>query len=336
MSKTTHFKKKPVPWIYSSFGAPLFTAIMKLHPFHRLLTRLEVKNIQDYFNSSLVPEGYRKSLNVIQALFMCYVCAIKRVMGLSKAARQDYFAMNRHGCFTQDSIEDTIPALADRLDDEDKRIPLLIIPGLNTPPVFFREMHEYFMKKGYLVSVLTLPDNGFADIDRATATLEEGISALKARCNADKVDVIGHCLGGIIAHHYLANQEEESIRNLISLGTGFSGAEGVQVLKDIWTSKHPEKNVPAVFDQLIQWNLSFACKTTEVYYHNFITIWDFIVHFKKGYLNQEEGSTAQLNQPGESEKETVNNYIIDDPDIDHLTMVLNPKVFQKIETVLVV
>ena len=322
MSKATQFRKKPVPWSYSDLGALVFTAFMKLHPFHRSLSRLEIKNIQDYFKSGFVPQASRKSLNVIQAIWMCYVDAIKRVLSLSKKARQDYFAMNRHGCFHESSSETDTPTEVDQ-----KKTPLLIVPGLNTPPAFFREMAQYFKGKGYFVSVFSLPEKGFADIESSSKALESEINQMKSQSEAGEVNVIGHCLGGLIGHQYLANRQKESeqssIRNLITLGTGFSGAEGVQVLKDIWMKNHPGITAPKVFDELIQWNLNVLHQVGEVSYHNFITIWDFIVHFQKGLLE---------NHP----LQEVTNHIIDDPDIDHLTMVLNPKVFQKIETVLTV
>lgn len=321
----TEFQRKPIPWMYSTIGSFLSTAVMKLHPTHRYLTELEIKNIQDYFNSRFVPEGQRKNLAKLQAFFMCYWGAIQRINKLSKKARQDYFALNRRGCFNLENIE---PMMAP-LYQNSPHLPLLIVPGLNTPAVFFREMMEHFKTNGYNVSVMHLPEKGFADVETASFALASEIDRLKACCNVEQINVVGHCLGGLVSQYFLANQASSTdengkltpIKNLITLGTGFSGADGVAKLKNLWMNNHPDAIAPRVFDQLIQWNITIAHKAGEVAYHNFLTVWDFIVHHQKAFLE-----VTHLDH--------VKNYIFDDPDIDHLTLALNPKVFARIETAL--
>jgi phosphatidylglycerophosphatase A len=315
------FKRKPVPWVYTFAGALLFTAILKMHPFHRGMRKLEVKNLVDYFKSNFVPETARRSYATLHAWWVCYINSVKRVLALSNKARQDYFALNRVGCFSSEEI----PAIETQQFEAIKQTPLLIVPGLNTPSVFFKEMYSYFSEKGFPVSVMNLPERGLMDISTASHALEGEIARIKAHCKTENVNVIGHCLGGIIGQYYLkynlAEGEKSPIQNLITLGTGFMGADGVQNLKEAWAAGHPTQAVPKIFDELIGWNMDIAVKAGEVAYHNFITVWDFIVYFQKGLLNTEL-------------LDSVKNYIIDDADIDHITIALSQKVFQRIEVAL--
>lgn len=299
------------------------TALMKLNPIQRRLTELEIRNIQDYFNSDFISPDQRRRIDKLSAFMMTYLSAIGRLTKVSKLARQDYYALQRQGCFAVKEL----PACAYPVHPDSPHMPLLIVPGLNTPPVFFREMHGYFQQKGYNVRVMSMPENGLADVATAAAQLEREVETLQQTCNASKVNVIGHCLGGLITHYWLETQNsptaKSAVQNLVSLGTGFLGAEGVQQLKDIWVPGNPGKPVPKVFDELIHWNLNVVRHSREVAYHSMLTIWDFMVHFRKGMLETATDAPCQ-----------VNNLILDDPAIDHLTIVLNHGVFERIEQVL--
>jgi len=309
--------------MYSTVGSMFAAAMMKLNPIQRRLTELEIRNIQDYFNSDFISPAQRRKIDRLSAFMMTYLSAISRVPKISKLARQDYYALQRQGCFAVREI----PDLTAPLHPDSENLPLLIVPGLNTPVVFFREMHSYFQQKGYNVSVMKLPDNGLADVETAAAQLEREVEMLKQTCNAPKVNVVGHCLGGLVAHYWLETKNSETARtavqNLVSLGTGFLGAEGVQQLKDIWIPGNPGKPVPKVFDQLIHWNVNVARHSRDVAYHSLLTIWDFMVHFRKGLLEAASDTSCQ-----------VNNLILDDPAIDHLTIALNHEVFERIEQML--
>jgi len=309
--------------MYSTVGSMLAAALIKLNPIQRRLTELEIRNIQDYFSSDFISPAQRRQLDRFTAFMMTYFSAISRVPKISKLARQDYYALQRQGCFAVREL----PSMESPLHPDSKNLPLLIVPGLNTPSVFFREMHSYFSRKGYNVSVMNLPENGLADVETAAVQLEKEVETLQNRCNASKVNVIGHCLGGLITHYWLETHRSQTaktaVQNLVSLGTGFLGAEGVQQLKDIWIPGNPGKPVPKVFDQLIHWNLNVVRHSSEVAYHSLLTIWDFMVHFRKGLLETPTDAPCQ-----------VNNLILDDPAIDHLTIALNHEVFEKIEQML--
>lgn len=300
----------------------LAAALMKLNPIHLRLTELEINNIRDFFNSDFISPERRRHIDRMTAFFMVYVNAIRRITKISKQARQDYYALQRQGCFAVKEL----PAPSSPITSSPYP-PILIVPGLNTPPVFFREMYSYFTGKGYQVSVMSLPANGLADIDMSVESLKAEVERIKQQYGASQVNIIGHCLGGLIAHYWLefldVARQSSSVQNLISLGTGFTGAEGVQQLKNLWIPRNPGKPVPGIFDQLIQANMNMVRHSTHVARHNLLTVWDFMVHFRKAML-----------EPSYAQGAKIFNHIIEDPDIDHLTIALNHSVFQRLEAIL--
>ncbi|MBY0451009.1 MAG: alpha/beta hydrolase [Cyanobacteria bacterium] len=330
---SSEFKKTPLPWMYSKWGGMLAIALMKLNPLHRKLSELEIQNICDFFKSDLLPFSQRKQLSSLSAFWMTYCQAIKRIAGLSKKARQDYYALQRIGCFVSSSAPE--PVLPKNVSDTDspdiaatEKSAMLIIPGLNTPPAFFREMHEYFTQKGHLVCVMALPSNGFADIATSAKAVSDELTRMQDLYGVKKVSLVGHCLGGLIGHYWLEmmqnhKQSRIAVDQLISLGTGFLGADGVENLKNFWIPRNPGKPIPVVFDQLIQANMNRVKHSTDVVRHNILTVWDFMVHFRKGFIEAEAESQAQITQ-----------HLIQDPAIDHLTLVLSPQVFQHVEKLL--
>jgi hypothetical protein len=309
--------------MYSTLGSMLATAFIKLNPIHRRLTELEIANIRDFFNSDFIRPERRRSIGRISAFFMTYLHAICRTTKISKQARQDYYALQRQGCFVAKELSDLpkAPLVATT------QPPLLIIPGLNTPPVFFREMYSYFTEKGYHVSIMNLPSNGLADIASSAAALKEEIERIKTQSGASRVNIIGHCLGGLVAHYWLecaeSAQQISTVKHLITLGTGFLGAEGVQQLKNLWIPRNPGKPVPKVFDELIQANMNMIRRSHGVIRHNLLTVWDFMVHFRNGLQQSDDEDIAQLA-----------HHIIEDPAIDHLTIALNHSVFHKMDAIL--
>lgn len=305
--------------MYSTVGSLFATACIKLSPIHRRLSELEVTNIRDFFNSDFISTEKRRQLDRFQAFMMTYFNAIWRMKSLTKEARQDYYALQRQGCFVTSSLQ------GEPADHCKIQTPILVVPGLNTPTVFFREMHSYFSRKGYPVFVLELPGGGLSDVASCAQALKAEIQRLQETYHYNQFNIIGHCLGGLIANYWLESDgsAKQPVQNLISLGTGFLGAEGVEQLKNLWIPRNPGKVIPKVFDELIQANMNMIQHSKEVTRHNLLTIWDFMVHFRKGIME----ATPDL-------ETLVANHIIEDPDVDHLTLVLNHRVFQRIETIL--
>lgn len=323
MSRSSAFKHKPIPWMYSRLGSMFASALIKLSPVHRQLTQLEIKNIRDYFDSDFVAPEQRRQISGLTAFFMTYFHAIGRLTSISRLARQDYYALQRQGCFAVPEL----PVVEQPLNPTSTQEPLLIVPGLNTPTAFFREMYDYFTGRGYNVRVMPLPNNGFSDIETSANCLDTEVEAFKAQCHASKINVIGHCMGGLIAYYWLEKIASKScqagVKNIVSLGSGFLGAEGVSQLKQLWIPRNAGKPVPPIFDELIHWNRNYVSRSSAVAYHSLLTIWDFMVHFRKGLLQATSDMPCHIN-----------NLIMDDPAIDHLTLVLNHRVFRKIEQVL--
>ena len=325
--KILSYDKESREWMYSTLGSIFATTMLKLSPIHRRLSELEIRNLRDYFNSDFVPKAQRKQLSVIVAFWMSFFGAIYRTIRLSPKARQDYYALNRQGRFSTQEL----PEIAKAEDSSsEQKLPVVIVPGLNTPTVFFREMYEYFSNNGYAVHVVSLPEKGLSDVASSAKQLLKEIQKVQTVCEVGQVHVIGHCMGGLIAKYTLDTYEGTPIKTLVSLGTGFTGAEGVQNLKDIWMKGHPNQPVPQIFDELIQWNKNLVRQSANVVYHSFLTVWDMMVHFRKGFLSLPDYPELQVH-PASS---TVHHHLIDDPAIDHLTLVLSPKMFSSIETVL--
>ena len=132
-------------------------------------------------NSDWVPPNKRRRIPQWWALCIAYGVALLRMFTLSPQNRQDYYALNRRGAFVAKSVptiakaveepyferedkeaktpensvaEETnatssIPVIIQPTDGiKEPMLPILIVPGLNTPPVFFRAMVDYFSQLG--------------------------------------------------------------------------------------------------------------------------------------------------------------------------------------------
>lgn len=305
----------------------LATLVMKLNPIHRNLSRLEMKNIRDFFSSDLISPLQRRTIGRVRAFWMTLFQAVRRTARLTRSARQDYYALQRQGCFVADELpQPTAQCVA----NAEGRLPVLIVPGLNTPPVFFREMQAYFTERRFPTFVMDLPKGGLAEIAASADALREEVARVMQLCGATQVNIVGHCLGGLIAHYWLEHApfphgrpDVPPVKNLVSLGTGYMGAAGVRQLKQLWAERNAGKTIPSVFDELVEAQMNRVHHSRETARHSLLTIWDFMVHFRKGILD--------ARGVGDN---VVSNVILDDPDIDHLTLALNPKVFQRIESIL--
>ncbi|MFN8615389.1 MAG: alpha/beta fold hydrolase [Vampirovibrionales bacterium] len=346
MSAQTRFSRKPTRWVATQVGSALLMAFMKLHPVQRALTRLEIRNILDYWNNPEAPYPFAKPrwysynpLDWVKVGVLCYLASIRRVVQLGRQARQDYFALNRYGCFVAQSLPRAEAATGPQASTALNKTltPLIIVPGLNTPAVFFREMHRYFTHRGMPVSVLELPNKGLSDVATAAQALDDEVERLKTSFNTPQVNVVGHCLGGLISHYYLSSRAQADrladvpppIGRLITLSTGFMGCDGVRILKEVWMQNHPTTAVPRVFDELIEWNRSMVNSLGRVVCHNFVTVWDFIVHFQQAMLRLEHTLDAS-----DVPSPQVVNHLIEDSAVDHLTIALHPAMLRKIEQAL--
>lgn len=348
---------QPKHWMYSTVGSMFAMAIMKLSPIHRKLIAQEANNFTDYLDSDWVPPHKRRKIPQWWALCIAYGVALLRMFSLSPQARQDYYALNRQGAFVAKSVptiakaveaeayferEDGNLSKADTTTSATKPVhqelpqpsepsiltnismlPILIVPGLNTPPVFFRAMVDYFSQLGYPVYVATLPNQGLSEVAESAEAVYAQLAHIMQQHNVAQVHVIGHSLGGIVTQHLINTLQEAGknppIKTLIALGSGFLGADGVEILKNGWIPRNVGKPIPKVFDELIRWNGNLVKQGAGVVYHSIASTWDFLVPFRKAFL-----------KPQVPAKGLVFNHILDDWAIDHLTIALHPKVLQMI------
>jgi pimeloyl-ACP methyl ester carboxylesterase len=333
---------------------------MKLSPIHRKLIAQEATNFTDYLDSDWVPPNKRRKIPQWWALCIAYGVALLRMFSLSPQARQDYYALNRRGAFVAKSVptiakavegetyferEDTIPSsavptaqtnttsatvetwaqqqLSPAILTNSAMLPILIVPGLNTPPVFFRAMVDYFSQLGYPIYVATLPNQGLSEVAESAEAVYTQLAYIMQQHNVSHVHVIGHSLGGIVTQHLINTLQDAGknppIKTLIALGSGFLGADGVEILKNGWIPRNVGKPIPKVFDELIRWNGNLVKQGAGIVYHSIASTWDFLVPFRKAYL-----------KPQVPAKGLVFNHILDDWAIDHLTIALHPKALQMI------
>jgi pimeloyl-ACP methyl ester carboxylesterase len=335
---------QPKSWMYSTAGSMFAMAIMKLSPIHRQLIKQEANNFTDYMNSDWVPPHKRRRIPQWWALCMAYGVALLRMFTLSPKNRQDYYALNRRGAFVAKSVptilksvEQTsfsaevppleIPSLEAAkpvvpTTQNTNVLPILIVPGLNTPPVFFRAMVDYFSQLGYPVYVATLPKQGLSEVAEAAEAVYSQMVSIMQQHNVAQVNIIGHSLGGIITQHLINTLQNAGknppIKTLIALGSGFFGADGVEILKNGWIPKNAGKPIPKVFDELIRWNGNLMKQGVGVVYHSIVTTWDFLVPFRKAFFKPQLPNGL------------VFNHLLDDWAIDHVTIALHPKALQTI------
>jgi pimeloyl-ACP methyl ester carboxylesterase len=346
-------------WMRTPVGGLLHMGLVKLHPIQRQLQAHEVANIMAYYNNWGAPR--RWPIFRFYAWLWSYMVSGFRLLALNASARQDYYALNRQSSYASHQV----PVVSDIVEKEttegstgnasitpkdatrlpDGKLPILVVPGLNTPPAFFREMTEYFKQQGYPIYIAEMPNNGLGSVNEAATALNEQIRILCHHYHVDRIHIVGHCLGGLVAKYLIDNvwtpTTQVPIKTLVTLGTGFLGAAGVQRLKDYWVPRNPDKPIPVVFDQLIKAQQGLVLRSADIMYHSIMAVWDFIVPFQNAFLRTRPlGMTAQKFQDADTLQEdacmyhpctNVHNHVVDDWQVDHLTLALNPKALKKIQ-----
>jgi pimeloyl-ACP methyl ester carboxylesterase len=314
---------------YSRLVSLLYTACIRLSPYYGRLTQLEADNLVNYWHSlGKLKHPVLRFLARGWALWVSYWAAVYRITTLGREARQDYYALLRLGGYAVKQLPSLVQQTWERRKD---LIPVLIVPGLNTPAVFFREMASFLQRSGYRVAVITLPQKGLASLAQSSEWLAQEVDHYCQQWDVSKVHLIGHCMGGAIAK--VMSEDErfsgiaQRVQSIISLGTGFLGADGVGLLKCYWMRNHPNQTAPVIFDELVQFNRNWVNQSASIMYHSVLTIWDMMVLFQKGFL------TAATSAETTARKQ-VGNHLLTDPEIDHLTLVLHPKALQTIRGLL--
>lgn len=120
---------------------------------------------------------------------------------------------------------------ADTLDVETKkhRIPLVLIPALGIHSWTFdikpnRSMVRYLMARGYQVYLIDWGSPSAADRELNLDTyvnrwMPKAIDAVQRHSGAPNVNLVGYCMGGLLALMYLGGHEEAPVKSLSTIAS---------------------------------------------------------------------------------------------------------------------
>lgn len=129
------------------------------------------------------------------------------------------------GCDFERQLEDEINLTRKaRYDAGIERYPIIYVPGYGAPPFhsfYFRNRLEV---EGFDVYEASLPYLQTGDIRRSAAILAVEVQKTRYRFDAEKVNLIGHSLGGIISRYYLQRLGGwKYVNRAVYLGTPHKG-----------------------------------------------------------------------------------------------------------------
>jgi triacylglycerol esterase/lipase EstA (alpha/beta hydrolase family) len=114
------------------------------------------------------------------------------------------------------------------------RRPVIILTGLGGEAAGYSVLADRLTRDGYTVDVFELPDRGNGAIHVSAVGLAARVDQVLARTGSDKVDLLGHSLGGLVARDYVRfTGGGTKVDKLITLGTPNQGtwaANGMQFL----------------------------------------------------------------------------------------------------------
>lgn len=98
--------------------------------------------------------------------------------------------------------------------------PVIIVTGTLQEASFYDRLAARLRASGHQVYIYELPNLGRGDIANSATGLAAFADRIRADTGADKVDLIGHSQGGLVARQYVKfNGGADHVRNLIGLGT---------------------------------------------------------------------------------------------------------------------
>ena len=111
-------------------------------------------------------------------------------------------------------------------DDNDEKGDIVLIPGLMTRWLFLKDIGDYFAKRGYRVHVISNIFYNSRSIRREARELHEYLE----EHNIENATVIAHSKGGLVAKHYMANENtaDHRVTKLIAIASPFSGSHLTQ------------------------------------------------------------------------------------------------------------
>jgi triacylglycerol esterase/lipase EstA (alpha/beta hydrolase family) len=98
--------------------------------------------------------------------------------------------------------------------------PVIIVAGTLQAAGVYEPLAAKLRASGHQVYIYELPNRGRGDIANSAAGLAAFADTVRATTGADKVDLVGHSQGGLVARQYVKfNGGADHVRNLIGLGT---------------------------------------------------------------------------------------------------------------------
>lgn len=101
---------------------------------------------------------------------------------------------------------------------------MVIVNGTFGPAVFYEPLAARLRADGNAVRIFELTDLGTGDIAATAQDLARFVDGVRAATGADRVDLVGHSQGGLVARQYVKYLGgAATVDNLISLGTPHYG-----------------------------------------------------------------------------------------------------------------
>lgn len=141
--------------------------------------------------------------------------------------REDHDFVDRYG------VEDLPPARRALVagDVEAAGTPILLVHGMIENRAIFTVLKRQLLRRGFR-RVITINYSPLTnDIRAAARELSGEIEALVALTGYERIHVVGHSLGGLIARYYVQRLGgDERVHTLVTLGTPHSGSEPARLL----------------------------------------------------------------------------------------------------------
>jgi triacylglycerol lipase len=151
-------------------------------------------------------------------------------------------------------------------DVEAAATPILLVHGFIDNHAIFTVMERALRRRGF--QTLSAYDYGLLthNIPRAAARLGETIEKLATQSGYERIHVIGHSLGGLIARYYVQRLGGDSyVRTLVTLGTPHHGTQLAWIAPLLPPARHLTPRSP-VIQELAE--PAPGCRTRFIAFHS--------------------------------------------------------------------
>ena len=107
----------------------------------------------------------------------------------------------------------------------DRKLPVILVQGLGCHPCVLGPLSKRIARALGRPTLSLTPWLGLGDVRDAALGLLDAIDAAASRDGFDRIDIVGHSMGGLVATYLLKCLDHgRRIRRVIALGTPFRGA----------------------------------------------------------------------------------------------------------------